>query len=31
VRMCPVNIDIRRICNKMNSYNPESCSCAVTS
>jgi sulfhydrogenase subunit beta (sulfur reductase) len=31
VRLCPVNIDIRRICNKMNSYNPESCSCAVTS
>ncbi len=31
VRLCPVNIDIRRICNKMNSYDPETCSCAVTS
>lgn len=30
VRMCPVNIDIRRVCNQMNSYDPES-SCAVTS
>ncbi|MGM0453964.1 MAG: 4Fe-4S dicluster domain-containing protein, partial [Thermodesulfobacteriota bacterium] len=31
VRLCPVNIDIRRICNMMNSYDPESCSCLVTS
>jgi len=31
VRLCPVNIDIRRVCNQMNSYNPESCSCEVTS
>ncbi|MCF8037031.1 MAG: 4Fe-4S dicluster domain-containing protein [Desulfobacteraceae bacterium] len=30
VRMCPVNIDIRRICNMMNSYDPESCTCEVT-
>lgn len=31
VRLCPVNIDIRRICNRMNSYDPETCSCEVTS
>lgn len=31
VRLCPVNIDIRKICNMMNSYDPESCSCLVTS
>ena len=31
VRLCPVNIDIRRICNKMNSYDPETCSCKVAS
>jgi sulfhydrogenase subunit beta (sulfur reductase) len=30
VRLCPVNIDIRRIASKMNSYDPETCSCAVT-
>lgn len=30
VRLCPVNIDIRRICNMMNSYDPESCTCEVT-
>ena len=31
VQMCPVNIDIRRVCNMMNSYDPESCACGVTS
>ncbi len=31
VQMCPVNIDIRRVCNMMNSYDPESCTCEVTS
>ena len=31
VRLCPVSIDIRRVCNKMNSYDPETCSCEVTS
>lgn len=31
VRLCPVNIDIRRICDQMNSYDPKSCSCEVTS
>jgi len=31
VQMCPVNIDIRRVCNMMNSYDPESCVCEVTS
>jgi ferredoxin len=30
VQMCPVNIDIRRVCNMMNSYDPESV-CEVTS
>ncbi|MFP4159051.1 MAG: 4Fe-4S dicluster domain-containing protein [Desulfobacterales bacterium] len=30
VSLCPVNIDIRRICNMMNSYDPESCTCEVT-
>jgi sulfhydrogenase subunit beta (sulfur reductase) len=29
VRMCPVNIDIRNICNRMNSFDPKSCSCEV--
>ncbi len=27
VRLCPVNIDIRRICNLMNSHDPEACTC----
>ncbi len=27
IRLCPVNIDIRRICNKMNSFDAESCKC----
>ena len=31
VRLCPVNIDIRRVCNKMNSYDPEKASCEVAS
>jgi sulfhydrogenase subunit beta (sulfur reductase) len=31
VRACPVNIDIRRICNKMNAFDPQSCSCEVAS
>jgi ferredoxin len=31
VRLCPVNIDIRKICNKMNSFDPQSCSCEVAS
>ncbi len=31
IRLCPVNIDIRKICNKMNSFNPQSCSCEVAS
>ena len=31
VQMCPVNIDIRRVCNMMNSYDPEPCVCEVTS
>ena len=31
VRLCPVNIDIRRICNKMNSFDPETSSCEVAS
>lgn len=30
VQLCPVNIDIRRICNMLNSYDPESCTCEVT-
>ncbi|MCF8093828.1 MAG: 4Fe-4S dicluster domain-containing protein [Desulfobacteraceae bacterium] len=30
VRLCPVNIDIRRICNMMNSYDPETCTCEAT-
>jgi sulfhydrogenase subunit beta (sulfur reductase) len=25
VQLCPVNIDIRRICNKMNNLDPEAC------
>ncbi len=31
IRMCPVNIDIRKICDQMNSYDPEACACEVTS
>jgi ferredoxin len=27
VRLCPVNIDIRSICNLMNSYDPAACAC----
>ena len=30
VQSCPVNIDIRRVCNMMNSYDPESAMCEVT-
>jgi len=29
VRSCPVNIDIRRVCERMNSYGPEENACAV--
>jgi len=29
VRSCPVNIDIRKVCNTMNSYDPEACACPV--
>ncbi len=25
IRSCPVNIDIRRICNRMNSFEPDAC------
>jgi len=31
IRMCPVNIDIRRICDKMNSFDVKSCACDVAS
>jgi ferredoxin len=31
IRFCPVNIDIRKICDKMNSFDPEACACEVTS
>lgn len=31
VRLCPVNIDIRSICNKMNNFDPEACKCEVAS
>lgn len=31
VRLCPVNIDIRSICNKMNNFEPEACKCEVAS
>lgn len=31
IRSCPVNIDIRKICNKMNAFDPQSCSCEVAS
>ena len=29
VRSCPVNIDIRKVCEQMNSYDPEACACPV--
>lgn len=29
VRLCPVNIDIRRVCDLMNSFDPEACACPV--
>lgn len=29
IRLCPVNIDIRKICNMMNSFDPAACACAV--
>lgn len=29
VRLCPVNIDIRKVCDLMNSYDPASCACAI--
>jgi len=31
VRLCPVNIDIRSICNKMNNFDPEACKCETAS
>lgn len=31
IRLCPVNIDIRRICNKMNGFDAKNCSCDVAS
>ncbi|RJP95559.1 MAG: 4Fe-4S ferredoxin [Desulfobacteraceae bacterium] len=31
IRLCPVNIDIRRICDKMNSFDAKSCACDVAS
>jgi sulfhydrogenase subunit beta (sulfur reductase) len=31
VKLCPVNIDIRRICNKMNDFDPEACKCETAS
>ncbi|MDA3897530.1 MAG: 4Fe-4S dicluster domain-containing protein [Desulfobacteraceae bacterium] len=31
IRLCPVNIDIRRICNKMNSFDAADCVCETTS
>lgn len=31
IRLCPVNIDIRRICNQMNSFDAKNCSCDVAS
>ncbi len=30
VRSCPVNIDIRRVCERMNAYGPDPDSCVVT-
>ncbi len=27
IRSCPVNIDIRKVCNMMNSYEPAACAC----
>jgi len=27
VRLCPVNIDIRKVCNQMNDYDPAACVC----
>ena len=29
IRSCPVNIDIRRVCDMMNSYDPKACACPV--
>ena len=31
IRMCPVNIDIRRICDKMNRFDAKSCACDIAS
>jgi ferredoxin len=31
IRMCPVNIDIRRICDQMNRFDAKSCACDVAS
>ncbi len=31
IRLCPVNIDIRKICDKMNNFDTESCKCEATS
>jgi len=31
IRLCPVNIDIRKICSKMNSFDAESCACDTPS
>ncbi len=28
IRSCPVNIDIRRVCDMMNSYDPKACACS---
>ncbi len=27
IRLCPVNIDIRKVCNQMNNYDPAACVC----
>lgn len=27
IRLCPVNIDIRKVCNQMNDYDPAACVC----
>ena len=31
IRLCPVNIDIRKICDKMNNFDADSCVCEATS
>jgi len=30
VRSCPVNIDIRKVCDLMNSFGPDSCACSAS-